>query len=167
MVDYRQLNRVTVRKVFLIPDSDQVKATVAANKFISAGDLKEGFNLCDNEPDTAEKMAVLVVSGTYLLKGLTFGPTNGPEDFQESVFTVFSRRLYKEWFLFLDDLSVATGPPPPHPPGPSGAHDVVCASSEPAGVRKSLSESKSGKAYRSDLTGDGPTRSCSSAVRTT
>ena len=96
MVDYRKLNQVTVRKLFLIPDSDQVKATVAGNRFISVGDLKEGFNQCDNEKDTAEKMAVLVASGTYLPKGLTFGPTNGPEDFQELVFTVFARRLYKE-----------------------------------------------------------------------
>jgi len=102
-----------------------VKATVAGNKYISVGDLKEGFNQCENEPETAEKMAVLVASGTYLPKGLTFGPTNGPEDFQELVFTVFSRRLYKEWFLFLDDLACATGRAPPHPPGPSGAHDVV------------------------------------------
>ena len=109
----------------MIPDSDQVKSTVAGNEFISVGDLKEGFNQCDNEPETAEKMAVLVASGSYLPKGHMFGPTNGPEDFQELVFIVFSRRLYKEWFLFLDDLSVATGRPAPHPPGPSGAHDIV------------------------------------------
>ena len=70
-------------------------------------------------------MAVLVASDSYLPKGLTFGPTNGPEDFQELVFVIFSRRLYKEWFLFLDDLACATGRPAPHPPGPSGAHDVV------------------------------------------
>ena len=70
-------------------------------------------------------MAVLVAPGSYLPKGLTFGPTNGPEDFQELVFIIFARRLYKEWFLFLDDMSVATGRPPPHGPGPSGAHDVV------------------------------------------
>ena len=52
VVDYRQLNYRTVRKVFLIPDSDQVKATVAGNVYISVGDLKEGFNQCDNEPET-------------------------------------------------------------------------------------------------------------------
>ena len=62
VVDYRELNRRTVRKVFIIPDSDQVKATVAGNKYISVGDLKEGFNQCDNEPETARKMAVLVIS---------------------------------------------------------------------------------------------------------
>ena len=78
VVDYRELNKVTVRKFFLIPNSDYIKSTVAGNKFISVGDLKEGFNQCDNEPDAAEKMAVLVASGNYLRTGLTFGPTNGP-----------------------------------------------------------------------------------------
>ena len=61
----------------------------------------------------------------YLPKGLTFGPTNGPEDFQELVFLVFQRRLYIDWFLFLDDLTVATGRPSCLGPGPSGAADVT------------------------------------------
>ena len=50
-------------------------------------------------------MAVLAANGSYLPRGLTFGPTNGPEDFQELVFIIFGRRLYREHFLFLDDLS--------------------------------------------------------------
>lgn len=159
VVDYRALNRVTVRKVFLIPDSDQVKATVAGNKYISVSDLKEGLNQCDNEPETSKKMPVLVASGTYRPKGLTFDPTNGPEDFQELVFLVFARRLYKEWFLFFDDLAVATGRPPPLPPGPSGAHDVVTVLDEvePDDVPRSL---KFDKEYSSDITGDGPGVDC-------
>ena len=124
-MDYRALNRVTVRKCFLIPNSDQIKANVAGSYYISVGDMKEGFNQIDNEPETRKKMAVVCASGTYLPRGLTFGPTNGPEDFQELVFICFSRRLYREWFLFLDDLSVATGRKPPMPPGPSGADDVL------------------------------------------
>ncbi len=124
VVDYRLLNKVTVRKVFLIPNSDQIKANVAGSKYISVGDLKEGFNQVDNEEETAQKIAVLVSSGTWLPRGLTFGPTNGPEDFQELVFIIFARRLYKEWYLFLDDLAVATGRPPPLLSSQSGAHDV-------------------------------------------
>ena len=54
-------------------------------------------------------MAVLSVGGCWLPRGLMFGPTNGPEDFQDLVFTVFERRLYKDCFIFVDDLSVATG----------------------------------------------------------
>jgi hypothetical protein len=126
VVDYRELNRVTVRKFFLIPNSDYIKSTVAGNEFISVGDLKEGFNQVDNEPETRKKMAVLSAGGCWLPRGLTFGPMNGPEDFQELVFTVFQRRLYKDWFLFVDDLSVATGRKKCHGDGPSGAHDVSC-----------------------------------------
>ena len=126
VVDYRELNKVTVRKFFLIPNSDYIKSTVAGNELISVGDLKEGFNQVDNEEDTKKKMAVLSAGGCWLPRGLTFGPTNGPEDFQELVFTVFQRRLYKDWFLFVDDLSVATGRRKCHGEGPSGAHDVSC-----------------------------------------
>ena len=38
---------------------------------------------------------------------------------------VFTRLLYVSWFLFLDDLTVATGRPSCLGPGPSGAHDVT------------------------------------------
>jgi hypothetical protein len=34
--------------------------------------------------------------------------------------------LYKDWFLFVDDLSIATGRKKCHGDGPSGAHDVSC-----------------------------------------
>ena len=70
-------------------------------------------------------MAALAASGCYLPRGLTFGPTNGPEDFQELVFLIFQRKRYTQWFLFLDDLTVATGRPKSLPPGPSCAADVV------------------------------------------
>ena len=125
VVDYRALNKVTELRYFLIPSADGIKTAVAGSKFISVGDLKEGFNQVDNELDTAAKMAVLTASGCYLPRGLTFGPTNGPEDFQELVFVVFGRRLYKEWYLFLDDLTIATGRPKCLPEGPSGAADVA------------------------------------------
>ena len=39
VVDYRELNKVTVRKFFLIPNSDYIKSTVAGSRFISVGDL--------------------------------------------------------------------------------------------------------------------------------
>ena len=119
VVDYRELNRVTVRKFFIIPNSDGMKATVAGSRYISVGDLKEGFNQVDNEPETSMKMAVLSVTGSYLPRGLTFGPVNGPEDFQGLVFEVFARRLYKDHFIFIDDLAVATGRKPCRPQGPA------------------------------------------------
>ena len=126
VVDYRELNRVTVRTFFLRPNSDYIKSIVAGCDYMSAGDLKEGFNQVDNKPETRKKMAVLSASGSWLPRGLTFGPTHWPEDFQELVFIVFQRRLYKDWFLFVDDLSVATGRKKCYGDEPSGAHDIAC-----------------------------------------
>ena len=53
----------------------------------------------DDEEETSKKMAILIAPGPYLPQGLTFGPTSGPDDFQELAFTVFARRLYKDWFV--------------------------------------------------------------------
>ena len=53
-----------------------------------------------------------------------FGPTNGPEDFQDLAFNAFNRRLYRERCLFFDDLSVATGRKIALRDGPSGAGDA-------------------------------------------
>ena len=97
VMDNRELDRVTVRKYVLVPNSEGIKSTrtVAGRRYIRVGDLKEGFNQCDNEPEAAAKMDVLVASGSYLPTGLTFGPANGPEDFQEldsSFFLVVSIR---------------------------------------------------------------------------
>ena len=57
VVDYRELHQVAVRKFFLIPNFDYVESTIAGDEFFSVGDLKEGFNQVDNEPDTKKKMA--------------------------------------------------------------------------------------------------------------
>ena len=112
---------IYTQRVFRHPESAN---SVAGNQCLSVGDLKERFNQADNEKETAKKMAVLAASGCYLPRGLTFGPTNGPEDFQDLVFNVFSRRLYREWYLFLDDLSIATGRKCARREGPSGAADA-------------------------------------------
>ena len=109
VVDYRRLNSVTIRKVFLIPHGDSVKGAVSGCWLVSVGDLKEGFNQIANTAEAARKLAVISPSGTWLPQGLTFGPTNGPEDFQEAVYIIFSRQLLKTWCLFVDDLAVATG----------------------------------------------------------
>ena len=73
VVDYRAVNRVTVRKRFMIPDANQIKASVAGSAYLSVGDLKEGFNQVDNEPDTKKKLAVMIASGTYLPRDLRSG----------------------------------------------------------------------------------------------
>jgi len=125
VVGYRRLNAVTVRKLFLIPHGDSVKSSVAGCRYVSMENLREGSNQIENERGAVRKMAVVTPSGQWLPRGLTFGPTNGPEDFHKAMYTVFSRRRFKEWFLFIDDLAVATGQPRFVRSGPTGADDLL------------------------------------------
>ena len=63
------------------------------------------------------------------------------------VFIAFRKRLYQSWYLFLDDLAVATGRPPCLAPGPSGAADVVelCRESSAGEVATVCRSRRSGK----------------------
>ena len=102
VVDYWELIKVNVRKFSLSPNSDYVKRTVADNELIWMVDIEEDFNKMNNEKEIRNKLTILSAGRYWFLRRLIFGPTNGPEDFQEFVFTVFQRRLYNDWFLFVD-----------------------------------------------------------------
>ena len=49
------------------------------------------------------------MSGKHLPTSLVFGPRNGPEDFSKLGYRTFRRKLFRTWFLFVDDVCVATG----------------------------------------------------------
>jgi hypothetical protein len=109
VVDYRFVNAVTVRSFFTVPRADDQKRAVAGNLFFTLGDGVSGFNQLANTEEAMIILAVVSISGTYGPRCLTFGPTNGPEDFQCCVNRMFGRRLGREWNLFIDDATVATG----------------------------------------------------------
>ena len=60
-------------------------------------------------------LAILARSGQFLPVCLTFGPTNGPEDFAYATDRVYSpgrgrkMRLCKEWEIYADDCTIRTG----------------------------------------------------------
>jgi len=109
VVDYRWVNGVTVRSFFIVPRADDQKRHVAGNWFMTLGDGVSGFNQLLNTEEATIILAVVSASGTYGPKCLTFGPCNGPEDFQACVNRMFSRRLGKDTNLFIDDATIATG----------------------------------------------------------
>jgi hypothetical protein len=73
------------------------------------GRRSRGFNQIKNTPFAAEVLAIVSTSGKHLPTSLVFGPRNGPEDFSKFGYRTFRRKLFKTWFLFVDDVCVATG----------------------------------------------------------
>ena len=78
-------------------------------------DAVSGFNQIRNTKRAREVLAIVAHSGKYLPVGLTFGPVNGPDDFNFVVDRAYApnqgRRLgyTKEWISYVDDLTVRTG----------------------------------------------------------
>ena len=78
-------------------------------------DAVSGFNQIRNTKRAREVLAIVARSGKYLSVGLTFGPINGPDDFNFVVDRAYApgrgRRLKytKEWIVYVDDLTVRTG----------------------------------------------------------
>ena len=68
-----------------------------------------GFNHIRNTKRAMKRLAFISLTGVYLPVCLPFGPVNGPEDFQRMMHKIFKAKLFKEWFIFLDDVAVATG----------------------------------------------------------
>ena len=115
MVDYRRVNARVLRAVYFVRSADGVVAEVAGSMWMSFVDACEGFNQVANTRRAREMLAILSRSGEYLPVCLTFGPTNGPEDFAFATDRVFApgrgreMRFCSKWQIYADDITVRSG----------------------------------------------------------
>ena len=75
------MNARTLRAVYYVRRSDDVKAEAAGSIFLTFLDAVTGFNQLVNTPRARQMLAIIARSGQFLPICLTFGPVNGPEDF--------------------------------------------------------------------------------------
>ena len=77
--------------------------------------IRDRFNQVANTRRAREMLAILSRSGQYLPVCLTFGPTNGPEDFAFATDRVFApgrgreMRFCSKWQIYADDITVRSG----------------------------------------------------------
>ncbi|MBP51092.1 MAG: hypothetical protein CMA68_03335, partial [Euryarchaeota archaeon] len=115
VVDYRRVNQRILRAVYFVRSADGVVFEVAGSMWCSFVDACKGFNQVANTRRAREMLAILARSGQYLPVCLTFGPTNGPEDFAFATDRVFApgrgrkMRFCKNWQIYADDITVRTG----------------------------------------------------------
>ena len=115
VVDYRRVNSRVLRAVYFVRSADGVVAEVAGSMWMSFVDACKGFNQVANTRRAREMLAILSRSGQYLPVCLTFGPTNGPEDFAFATDRVFApgrgrkMRFCSNWQIYADDITVRSG----------------------------------------------------------
>ena len=104
------MNARVLRAVYFVRSADGVVQEVAGSMFISLG-----FSQIANTRRAREMLAIWARSGQYLPICLTFGPTNGPEDFAFATDRVFApgrgrkMRVCTNWQIYADDITIRSG----------------------------------------------------------
>jgi hypothetical protein len=105
-VDYRELNKATLKDYFPLPFIDQVLDTLAGKKYFSFLDGFSGYNQIQIAPEDQDKTTFTCPWGTYAYKVLPFGLCNAPTTFQREVLAIFSDLIHDCVEVYMDDFSV-------------------------------------------------------------
>ena len=109
------MNARVKRSTYYCRRGTDVLAAAVGSVWYTFVDAVSGFNQIRNTKRAREVLAIVARSGKYLPVGLTFGPVNGPDDFNFVVDRAYApgrgRRLRftKEWIAYVDDLTVRSG----------------------------------------------------------
>ena len=89
-VDYRELNKATMKDYFPLPFIDQVVDTLASKKYFSLLHGFSGYNEIQIAPEDQDKTTFTYPWGRYAYRILPFGFCNAPATFQRAILGIFS-----------------------------------------------------------------------------
>ncbi|UYV77341.1 hypothetical protein LAZ67_15000553 [Cordylochernes scorpioides] len=90
-IDYRKLDDITVKDVYLIPRVDDVMDTLQGSKYFSAIDLKSEYWQVEIEEADKLKTAFTTCHGLYEFNVMPFGLCNAPATFERLMDNVLKR----------------------------------------------------------------------------
>src|ERR1700678_1021088 len=99
-VDYRALNKITIRDKSGLPRMDELFDRVLGAKVFSKLDLLSGYHQIRVHPDDAQKTAFNTRYGHYQFTVLPFGLTNAPTTFSTLMQSIFHQHLDKFIIVF-------------------------------------------------------------------
>ena len=108
-VDYRELNRRTIKDAYALPRIEEMLDNFRGCKFFTTLDLRAGYyqvGLADEDKDKTAFTAGPL--GFYHFERLPFGLCNAPATFQRCMERTLGDLHMTECFCFIDDLMVPT-----------------------------------------------------------
>ncbi|KAJ9532418.1 hypothetical protein QJQ45_010564 [Haematococcus lacustris] len=128
-IDYRQLNKITLRDQYPLPRIDDLFDKLSGCKVFSSLDLQAGYHQIRITPEDVPKTAFRTPEGHFQFKVLCFGLTNAPATFQRVMNDAFATVLGKCALVYLDDILVMsrieTAQYPAAPAAPMGLSDQL------------------------------------------
>ena len=105
-VDYRKLNRVTVKDAYPLPRIDDSLNQMSGAKWFSTLDLCSGYWQVEVEPKDRQKTAFATRKGLYQFQVMPFGLCNAPATFERLMETVLAGLQWDICLIYLDDVIV-------------------------------------------------------------
>jgi len=105
-VDYRQLNKVTIKNWYPLPRIDDLMDQLVGAEVLSKIDLRSGYHKIRVNAEDVSKTAFKTRYGHYEYSLMPFGVTNAPGVFMEYMNKIFHPYLDQFMVVFIDDILV-------------------------------------------------------------
>jgi hypothetical protein len=102
-VNFRELNKATVKYYFPLPFIDHVLDTLPGKNYFS---FLDGYKHILIAPEDQDKTNFTCPWGTYAYRALPFGLSNAPTTFQREVLGIFSDLIHDYVEVYTDDFTV-------------------------------------------------------------
>jgi hypothetical protein len=104
-IDFRNLNKITVRDVYPIPRIEDCLTALGGNHWFSTFDMHAGFWQIEMLIKIKQKTALIVDGGLYEFNVMPFGQTNATATFQRYM-DILAGLKWTSLLVYLDDVCV-------------------------------------------------------------
>ncbi|GJP82651.1 hypothetical protein CLOP_g12898 [Closterium sp. NIES-67] len=105
-IDYRALNKITIKSRYLIPRADELLDQLRGAKFFSKIDLRGGYHQIRVATEDCHKTAFRTRYCSYEYLVMPFGLTNMPSTFEMTMNGIFWELLDKCVIIYLGDILI-------------------------------------------------------------